>query len=236
MPRLDELLVIKGYFDTRVKSKRYIKTVGVIIKDKTIKKPGLNLPLNVELSLSPEDVLKLSKPIGYQKLDFILNNAGVEIFKDDICLDIGASAGGFSLYLLDHGVKEVNAVEISKEFYSFLYQIAQDFPNFKPKRADFFKMSLKDFSRKFSLIVVDLTVDPDYILENFDQIGRLLDKDKQNLRIIMTLKTGKIDSVELLLDKVEKKINEYFSEVEIKFYDSLPDKQEKILVLKNISF
>ncbi len=139
MYRLDEWLVKKGIFESRKRAIKYIREIGVYIDGKHVIKPSYRITPPINLQLDSTLVTHYNKPQGYHKLARVTSNPKVIPFsKNDVCLDVGANVGGFSLYMLEQGVKSVDAIEISPQFEKTLKQIAVKWPNFSYKIANFF--------------------------------------------------------------------------------------------------
>jgi 23S rRNA (cytidine1920-2'-O)/16S rRNA (cytidine1409-2'-O)-methyltransferase len=107
--RLDHLLVEKGYYESREKSKRAIMAGLVRLNDVLMTKAGemvdASAPLIVE---QPEDSF-VSR--GGNKLKKAVDVYGLNL-SDKICMDIGASTGGFTDCMLQNGAIKVYAVDV----------------------------------------------------------------------------------------------------------------------------
>lgn len=110
--RADELLFEKGLAESREKAKRLIMAAQVYILkgggDVLVDKPGR--------SLSPETCLFVKEPErfvsrGGYKLLTAIEHFRIEV-RDKICLDVGASTGGFTDCLLQHGALKVYALDV----------------------------------------------------------------------------------------------------------------------------
>ena len=107
--RLDELVMKKGFAETKSIAQSLIISGKVYLEEKKLDKPGYSISRDAEISyrgpLHPW-VLR-----GGIKLDHALN-----IFKLKVngltALDIGASTGGFSDVLLQNGVKKLYAIDV----------------------------------------------------------------------------------------------------------------------------
>lgn len=108
MPRLDEILVEKGLAPTRSQAKLLIKGGEVFVNDQVIFKPAQNC--------GPLDQVEVRNDEHYVGRGAYKLKAAIEKFqidpKDLTIADIGASTGGFSDYLLQHGVKKVYAIDV----------------------------------------------------------------------------------------------------------------------------
>ncbi|MBO7666093.1 MAG: TlyA family RNA methyltransferase [Clostridia bacterium] len=108
MKRADILLAEKGLAKSRSAAAAFIKEGRVSANGKKVAKPGELLEENCEINVEYPQTLYVSR--GGIKLEHALSVFGVEA-KGKICLDIGASTGGFTHCLLTHGAKKVYAVD-----------------------------------------------------------------------------------------------------------------------------
>jgi len=106
--RLDTLLAQRGLLESREKAKAVIMSGNVFVEGRRADKPGVQIEEDVEIEVrsSPEFVSrggqKLEKAIKY----FELSPEG------KVCIDIGASTGGFTDCLLKNGAVKVYAVDV----------------------------------------------------------------------------------------------------------------------------
>ncbi len=106
--RLDSLLVAKGLVGSREKAMAFILEGMVLVDGTKINKAGT--------PVSPEVSLKLLQKMPYVsrgglKLAAALKNFNIDV-KGKTAMDVGASTGGFTDCLLQHGVKKVFAVDV----------------------------------------------------------------------------------------------------------------------------
>ena len=107
--RLDKLLVQRGLVVSRERARALILAGKVIVDDHRIDKAGAQVFDDAELRLKGEDIPYVSR--GGLKLEKALREFSVAV-KDKIAIDVGASTGGFSDCLLQHGAKKVYAVDV----------------------------------------------------------------------------------------------------------------------------
>lgn len=106
--RLDLLLVARGLFDSREKARRAVMAGEVRIGGHVADKAGTPTPDDAEITVAaaPRYVgrggLKLEAALAH----FHLDPTGLT------CLDIGASTGGFTDCLLQHGAARVHAIDV----------------------------------------------------------------------------------------------------------------------------
>lgn len=107
--RLDQLVYDKGYADSREKAKAIVMSGNVYIKGQKADKPGLQVLPETEIEVRIKELPFVSR--GGYKLDKALKVFPVDP-ADKICIDCGASSGGFTDVLLQHGAKKVYAVDV----------------------------------------------------------------------------------------------------------------------------
>ena len=105
--RLDVYLHDKGYVSSREKAKELILSNCVFVDDKLITKSSYTVNDDVKIKITGQ--LNVSR--GYVKIEKAMNVFDINI-ENKIAVDIGASTGGFTDYLLKHGVKKVYAVDV----------------------------------------------------------------------------------------------------------------------------
>ena len=107
--RLDQLLVERGLVETRSRAQALIMSGLVYNNSKRLDKAGTQFPENIELDLKGRDHPWVSR--GGLKLEHALEYFQIDV-KDLVCLDIGASTGGFSDVLLSKEASKVYAVDV----------------------------------------------------------------------------------------------------------------------------
>ncbi len=107
--RVDQLLVDRGLVDSRARAQALIMAGKVFSDTRRIDKPGQALPADAPLTLRGEDHPWVSR--GGLKLAHALAHFGLSP-AGRVCLDIGASTGGFTDVLLAHGASRVYAVDV----------------------------------------------------------------------------------------------------------------------------
>ena len=107
--RLDVLLTEKGYFATREKARRAIMAGLVFIDGQRYDKPGTQVPEEKDIEVRGEECPYVSR--GGYKLEKALDIFGIDV-KGLVCLDIGASTGGFTDCMLQRGASRVYSVDV----------------------------------------------------------------------------------------------------------------------------
>jgi 23S rRNA (cytidine1920-2'-O)/16S rRNA (cytidine1409-2'-O)-methyltransferase len=109
--RLDILLTERGLAESREKAQRLIRAGQVFIGGQRIDKPGAAVAPDAELTvvaLGPRFVSRGGKKLQSALERFNLSPAG------KVCLDLGASTGGFTDCLLQAGAARVYAIDVGK--------------------------------------------------------------------------------------------------------------------------
>ena len=107
--RLDTILVNLGYFDNKSKAAAAILSGNVKINDEVITKAGFQIDPEKKFEVEIKSMPYVSR--GGFKLEKALKIFDVKI-KDRICIDAGASTGGFTDCLLQQGAKKIYAVDV----------------------------------------------------------------------------------------------------------------------------
>jgi 23S rRNA (cytidine1920-2'-O)/16S rRNA (cytidine1409-2'-O)-methyltransferase len=107
--RADQLLVARGLAESRARAQALIMAGKVFSGDRAVAKAGDLLSEDAALSLRGQDHPWVSR--GGLKLDHALRHFGLSPM-GRVCLDVGASTGGFTDVLLTHGAAKVHAVDV----------------------------------------------------------------------------------------------------------------------------
>jgi len=109
--RLDLLLVERGLSESREKAKRVILAGEVLVNDTPATKAGHEFPLDCEIRVKqPERFVGR----GGLKLEAAFEQFPALNAEGRCCVDIGASTGGFTDCLLQHGAASVYAVDVGR--------------------------------------------------------------------------------------------------------------------------
>jgi len=106
--RLDKLLVARGLAPSRERAQALILAGKVLVAEQKLEKPGSSVDPQAAVRLLGEDLKYVSR--GGLKLELALEHWKINVRGRD-CLDVGASTGGFTDCLLQHGARKVIAVD-----------------------------------------------------------------------------------------------------------------------------
>lgn len=108
--RADRLLVERGLFESRAKAQAAIEAGLVFADDQPVRKASEEL--------ATDSVIRASAAHPYVSRGGIKLAAALQHFgfdpKGRVCLDVGASTGGFSQVLLDRGARRIYAVDVGR--------------------------------------------------------------------------------------------------------------------------
>lgn len=108
--RLDVLLVKEGYAPSREKAKAIIMSGNVFVDGQREDKAGTVFdPGKITITVKGSTLKYVSR--GGLKLEKAINEFGVEL-EGKICMDIGASTGGFTDCMLQNGALKVYSVDV----------------------------------------------------------------------------------------------------------------------------
>ena len=107
--RLDLLLVNRGLAPSREKAKAMIMEGNVFVANQREDKAGSMFPSDCQIEIHGNTLKYVSR--GGLKLEKAMTHFGISL-QDKICMDIGASTGGFTDCMLQNGAKKVYAVDV----------------------------------------------------------------------------------------------------------------------------
>ncbi len=120
--RLDVLLVKKGLAESREKAKAMIMAGNVFVNDNREDKAGASFDEEkVRIEIKGQTLKYVSR--GGLKLEKAMDVFGVKL-ADKVCMDIGASTGGFTDCMLQNGAVKVFAVDVG--YGQLAWKLRQD--------------------------------------------------------------------------------------------------------------
>lgn len=106
--RIDKLLLDRGLAPSRERAQALVLAGKVLVNQQKVEKPGTAVASDAEVRLLGEDQRYVSR--GGIKLEAALRHWKMDV-TGKVCLDVGASTGGFTDCLLQHGAARVIAVD-----------------------------------------------------------------------------------------------------------------------------
>ncbi len=109
--RLDLALIDLGIFETRQEAQAAIMDGAVLVNNEKITKSGTSVSDQDKIELRPGFTKQKYVSRGGLKLEKALSEFQLSV-SDRVCLDVGASTGGFTDCLLQHGARTVYAIDV----------------------------------------------------------------------------------------------------------------------------
>lgn len=172
--RLDVKLQKKGFTQTRSKARQLIKNGYVLVNGKINAKSGYLVDDEAEINVADSPFVYVSR--SGIKLKGAIDGFNISV-KHKICLDVGASTGGFCDCMLKEGAKQVYAVDVGS---NQLYYTLKD----NPKVVSLENTDIRNFETdvKFDFIAVDVSFIS--VLHILPHIKEFLKKDGEAVSLI----------------------------------------------------
>ena len=119
--RLDVLLVNRGLAPSREKAKTMIMAGNVFVNNNREDKAGSTFPDDCNIEIHGKTLQYVSR--GGLKLEKAMKHFDISL-EGKICMDIGASTGGFTDCMLQNGARKVYAVDVG--YGQFAWKLRQD--------------------------------------------------------------------------------------------------------------
>jgi 23S rRNA (cytidine1920-2'-O)/16S rRNA (cytidine1409-2'-O)-methyltransferase len=149
--RLDALLVTRGLCDSREQAKRLIIAGEVRSGDRIIDKPSTQL--------APDAPLEIKEKQRYVGRGGLKLEGALDAFQIDptgwVCIDVGASTGGFTDCLLQRGASRVHAVDVGTN--QLVWKLRNDPRVIVKEQFNARHMIPEDIGEKMQLAVMDLS-------------------------------------------------------------------------------
>jgi 23S rRNA (cytidine1920-2'-O)/16S rRNA (cytidine1409-2'-O)-methyltransferase len=149
--RLDNLLVIRGLAHSRAKAQSLILAGQVFAGEERLDKAGKLVPADIEL--------RIKEPLPFVSRGGLKLAAALDHFKLDVtdmlCLDIGASTGGFTDCLLQRGAARVVALDVG--YGQLAWKLREDPRTEVRENVNARYLSPDDFDQRFDMVVVDVS-------------------------------------------------------------------------------
>jgi 23S rRNA (cytidine1920-2'-O)/16S rRNA (cytidine1409-2'-O)-methyltransferase len=149
--RLDKLLVDRGLAASRERAQALILAGKVLVKDQKLDKAGAQVDEDAAIRLLGEDLKYVSR--GGLKLEHALAHWQIDV-AGKICLDIGASTGGFTDCLIQHGAARVIAIDTG--YGQMDFELRQDTRVRLLEKTNARYVTSEVVGEKVDLIVVDV--------------------------------------------------------------------------------
>jgi len=150
--RLDQILVEKGLVRSRQRAQAIIMAGDVLVNHQPVDKPGTLIRQDDRIELRNKDIPYVSR--GGLKLDAALQHFQLDV-SGLICLDVGASTGGFTDCLIVHGAQRVYAVDVG--YGQLAWKLRQHPRVVAIERTNIRKMSRGTIADPIDLVTIDVS-------------------------------------------------------------------------------
>jgi len=149
--RADSLLVAQGLCDSREQAKRLIMAGEVLCGTERVAKPATKLPVDAPLVVKdrPKFVGRGGLKMEGALKSFEIDPTGY------VCADVGASTGGFTDCLLQHGAVRVHAVDVGTN--QLVWKLRKDERVISKEKFNARSMVVEDLGERVDLAVMDLS-------------------------------------------------------------------------------
>jgi 23S rRNA (cytidine1920-2'-O)/16S rRNA (cytidine1409-2'-O)-methyltransferase len=149
--RVDTLMVARGLTDSREQAKRLIMAGEVMTGTDRISKPSQKVEEDADLSVKerPKYVGRGGFKIEGALREFEIDPTGW------ICADLGASTGGFTDCLLQHGATKVHAIDVGTN--QLVWKLRSDERVISKERFNARNLTVDDIGERVKLVVMDLS-------------------------------------------------------------------------------
>lgn len=148
--RIDKLLVDLSLCSSRERARAMIMAGKVLVNDQLVDKAGTKVDIEAQVRLRGEDIPYVSR--GGVKLAAGLDSFSLTVV-GRVAIDVGASTGGFTDCLLQHGVKKVYAVDVG--YGQLAWSLREDNRVINIERTNIRELSSKDLPDCPDLAVID---------------------------------------------------------------------------------
>lgn len=150
--RLDARLVTLGLVGSRERARSLIMAGKVLVNGQPATKAGMDVRVDLPILLKESDNPYVSR--GGLKLEGAIKALEVAV-EGRVCIDVGASTGGFTDCLLTHGARKVYAVDVGKGQLHWKLRQDERVINIEKLNARF--LDQQSFPEKMELAVMDLS-------------------------------------------------------------------------------
>lgn len=217
--RIDKLLIMLGFANSLAKAQALVMSGIVLVNDQKVLKPSQEFfPTDTIRIKGKDDEIKYVGRGGL-KLEKAIQEFQI-CSNEYVCLDVGASTGGFTDCLLQHGAKKVVTIDVGTN--QLVWKLRNDERVDARENVNARYLKPEDFSEKFDLIVMDVS-----FISVTKILSALKDLLAENGKIIVLIKPqfevrkgelgkGGIVRDELLHARVVANVNSFAAEIGLK--------------------
>jgi len=149
--RIDVFLVENKYFDSREKAKRAIMAGMIYVDGNIMDKPGSTVAEDSLVEIKGNSLRYVSR--GGLKLEKAVEEFSL-ILEDKVCMDIGASTGGFTDCMLQNGATKVYSVDVG--YGQLDWKLRNDCRVVNMERTNIRYVTVGDIEEKLDFVSIDV--------------------------------------------------------------------------------
>ena len=149
--RLDILLTERNFFESRAKSQAMIMSGKILVDGQKVEKSGTLIDADAKIEIIGEKMPFVSR--GGLKLQKALEVFPINL-REKICVDIGASTGGFTDCMLQHGAKKIYAIDVGYGQLAWKLRNDERVVNFE--RTNIRNVTRADFADELNFASIDV--------------------------------------------------------------------------------
>jgi 23S rRNA (cytidine1920-2'-O)/16S rRNA (cytidine1409-2'-O)-methyltransferase len=153
--RIDKLLVERGLAESRTRAQALVMAGLVIVGERRVEKPSETYAPDAPLRVrGADDPAARYVGRGGLKLEAALDEFHLDV-RDAVCLDVGASTGGFTDCLLQRGARRVVALDVGHNQID--WRLRNDSRVEVREGVNARHLAPGDFQERFDLVVMDVS-------------------------------------------------------------------------------
>jgi len=152
--RIDKLIVESGFSDSLKTAQALVMSGKVLVDEQRVDKPSELFSSESVIRIKGEAEKHKYVGRGGLKLERALNDFHIQP-NEYVCLDVGASTGGFTDCLLQNGAKKVISVDVGTN--QIVWKLRNDEKVEVRENTNARNLKPEDFAEKFNLIVMDVS-------------------------------------------------------------------------------
>ncbi|WP_430886440.1 TlyA family RNA methyltransferase [Fusibacter sp. JL216-2] len=150
--RLDVLLVELGEFESREKAKRNIMAGLIFVDGQRVDKAGTKVKRDSKIEVKGKALPYVSR--GGLKLEKAIKEHGVHV-ENKVCMDIGASTGGFTDCMLQNGASKVYSVDVG--YGQLDWKLRNDERVVNMERTNIRHVTMEDIGEAIDFVSIDVS-------------------------------------------------------------------------------
>jgi 23S rRNA (cytidine1920-2'-O)/16S rRNA (cytidine1409-2'-O)-methyltransferase len=152
--RIDKLLVDRGLAESRSRAQALVMSGVVLVDERRVEKSSEEFARSANVRIKGQSAETRYVGRGGLKLEKALAHFGIDP-SGYVCLDVGASTGGFTDCLLQHGAAKVYAIDVGTN--QLAWKIRTDERVVAREKVNARELKPRDFPERFDLAVMDVS-------------------------------------------------------------------------------